>query len=410
VTGLHSVSSMQAAPPAAPLFWTSPQEQRTHPSSRDSSILGRIYLDDHRDRPHDPARVVNYPGFSWTSGLLVAVVLVSACGGGGAAIPVTSPSSIQSNSSPLAVPTLTPSDDPSKNCRLPVIWSDTPDVQGFYSFGTGDFVADPTAAVASTSTSGVSSTGGTPPLLGFPVTASAYSVGGNRWVPARPEWISTDGLHYVFPRSDDLTVRYVEVSVGTDQIVSSGQRRFPLGWNQDTLLLTDWPNGGAVPVYSVTPPAMTVLRTAATVMPNALVAAGGIWQGDQASGVETFNLPGGPAPNRIIRVDPATGQQVPWIVKGGTWVSFVGSTAAGHPLIQVLDAKKIEVLELGAPNVVVGSWVLDAALAGRTFTDKTGVWIAEVDGRVGLLAPAGSTVKFAGGSPHKGVRLAGACS
>jgi hypothetical protein len=290
------------------------------------------------------------------------------------------------------------------NCRLParLVGPDDGSVPGFLDLATGHFVSDPAAELTKVPNSWDDwRTVATPVLRGF--TGITYSRGARRWIPAERLQVSPDGIHYAYPEvpqpNVNLRLHVVDLAAGTDQVVSTGTNWGILDYRTEGIYVTKTSyyagegNSGLWLMSPVDGSVRQILPESATTL---FLGGSAAWGSDKAI-----------LPTVLYRYDLATGARSTWFSGSGRYVQYVGVDAAGHPLAVVFSTtdSKRELWLLSGPShgtvIYSGSGGPDDQ---NPVIDSHGVWIGSQDG-LWLLQPGGQLVKISDAP----VRALGGC-
>jgi hypothetical protein len=240
----------------------------------------------------------------WTA-IVVALVSISACSSSTAASP-KAVSSAPAAASPVAVsqpsptPTSPPSVDVGLNCRVPV------EQGGFLTFPGGTFVADPASAVG---------------IPGVAREGISYSVRFRRWLPVPLAFVSPDGSHYAYARSDAGTsdVHFVDIASGSEVVLAkvTGAYWVVVGFDSEGVLMRRGDGGDNVGLWVLD------VRTGSyrqiVFQGKWTVAGGAAWGWNTASDI-----------SRLYRVNLPDGFKSVWWSRG---VILLGVDSKGAPFV-----------------------------------------------------------------------------
>lgn len=303
--------------------------------------------------------------------------------------------------SPFASP---PSSGLTHTChQLPVVNVDPNQPAGFLDIAIGTFTDDPTARMTG-SGSELERTGGSPPLVGWPV-GWPYHADVGRWVPALPAWISPDGTRYLYPSYQASSIHMVDVQTGGDRVIYSGRRLYPVGWGPDGVYLMDWATGQPVGLYALSLMSGSLQQLAAKIPTMVPVHDGGAWESEVATDVPSRSGQNGPMANSLVRIDLVTGRSERWYSEANVAVSMLGFSTDGSPLLLAGSSSGARLLRISAPNRVEDSYPV--TITAAAVTDSQGTWMIATDGTVLLYQPGGAPAAV--GRGPAGLKPAGAC-
>jgi hypothetical protein len=237
----------------------------------------------------------------------------------------------------------------------------------------------------------------------------SYDAAVKRWVPVPYALVRGDGLAYTYAEpfkassSDSLNnatrIHVVSLRDGTDRVIYSGSPRLVLAYEPEGIYIA------AIAYYSGDSPAS------------------GMWRLDPATGAST-QLPNGVGfrqirqgiawtdywvitPNRLVRIDVATGNSQTWVdTHGEGWIWFVGLDFNGNPLVDVSQGMNSNwrLFVYTAPDA--GTLIAGVNVHQEGITDRYGTWLAGDDG-IYLLKPGPKLEKV---SNVTGGNVAGPCN
>jgi hypothetical protein len=271
---------------------------------------------------------------------------------------------------------LLPVNDPGFTCRLAVGTGSfgNPSNGGFVAVPRGAFERDPAAPMATSS--------------GF-----AFDAPFSRWVPARPEVISSDGSKYAWiERQAEISnhlLHVTRVTDGSDRSYAVGPAQAtdseghfapvpsPLGMTADSVFLTyGWEGVWSVWRLDLGNGSLTKI----TGLPSPSYGAGAIWveptRGPNHVGMYSDG-------DTFARVDLKSGEVQDWFHRDNVVVRHIGFDLDGNPWVQAIAYGTVtpRVLEIWR---VRGPGQADLILSGQNFsrviTDSHGTWFANESG------------------------------
>jgi hypothetical protein len=283
------------------------------------------------------------------------------------------------------------------SCRLPIVTyrNQTPEA-GFISFPSGSYAADPAGNIKSKA------------------YGLAYDRSYNRWLPVDWRLVSDDGAHYVYvtysgdsPTPGAYTALHiVDVASGADRVVSRSGQYVPNDYVGNGVYLTAWVGGHDGPgpqIGWVLDPSTGGIRALSGGQNYGYwIGSGAGWRTDYNTADPTVHQ-GMTGPNRLIRVDLASGAEAAWFYQqGAESVQLLGFDRAGHPIAS------------SGVGQVVAVWLLtDAGHRSQLFTgslfmnsataDSHGIWFSDggatylYSAASGLQKVASTGGTFAGG-------------
>ena len=301
-----------------------------------------------------------------------------------------------------ATPTGTPNSLPLAtvdfSCRLPLVTVvGTTTTAGFISFPSGSFAAYPGGNIKSKA-------------LGL-----AYDRTYNRWLPVDWRLVSDDGARYVYETFSDETwsptaysiIHIVDVATGTDRVVSRTGQFILNDYVGTGVYLSKWVgahDGPGPEIGAVLDPTSGAVRVLGGGKGYGYwVGSGAGWRTDYNATDPTVHQ-GMTGPNRVTRVDLASGAEATWLYQqGADWVQILGFDPAGHPIVSA-----------GTGQVVTGWLLIDAthrsqlfsgsAFLGWATADTHGIWFS--DGSSTYLHTASSGLRRVAST---GGQIAGGC-
>lgn len=272
---------------------------------------------------------------------------------------------------------------------------------GFITFPAGTFQADPAGNIKSKA------------------NGLAYDRVYGKWLPVDWRFVSDDGTHYTYATySGDPTtpgsysaLHVVTVASGADRVVTQTGQYVINDYVGAGVYLSAWVGGHDGPGpqigWVMDPSSGTVRALNGGQKYGYSIGAGGGWRTDYNTADPTVHQ-GMTGPNRIIRVDLASGSEATWFYQqGADWVQVLGFDQQGHPIVSSGVAsgssQEITIWLVTDPThhsvMYSGSLLMNFAMA-----DSHGIWLS--DGGAMYLYTAGSGLKVV--SPTGG-QIAGGC-
>jgi hypothetical protein len=267
------------------------------------------------------------------------------------------------------------------SCRLPIVINTQSPQAGFISFPDGTFAADAAGAIKSKS-------------FGL-----AYDRGYNRWLPVDWRFVSDDGTHYAYATYSDTVptagaysvIHIVNVSTGADRAVSRNGQYVIDDYVGTGIYLSAWVGGHDGPGpqigWILDPSTGGVRALAGGQKYGYWVGAGAGWRTDYNPADPTVHQ-GMTGPNRLTRVDLASGAEEIWFYQqGADWVQVLGFDRNGHPIVSAGTGQVVAIWLLTDPThrsrLFSGSVFMSWATA-----DSHGIWLS--DGSATYLYTASS--------------------
>ena len=337
------------------------------------------------------------------------MTVISACGKPSTAVRSTSSTSPHATAAPVGA-TASSSPTPavvaitnalgasiSFTCRLPIVTGGQTPEAGFIAFPAGSFAKDPSGNIK-------------PKTFGL-----AYDRLYSRWLPVDWRSVSDDGSHYAYATYSDTfpsngatsVIHIVNVATGADRIVLRTGQYVITDYVGAGIYLTAWVGGhdgpGPQVGWVIDPVAGSLRALIGGQKYGYWIGSGAGWRMDYNPADPTVHQ-GMTGPNRIIRVDLASGAEGTWFYQqGADGVQLEGFDRLGHPIIES---------EIGSVSTM---WLLsDASHRSKLFSapqffngamaDLHGIWFS--DGTATYLYNAASglqKVSVTGG------QIAGGC-
>ncbi len=337
---------------------------------------------------------------------IVMVGLAAACG--------ASPTSLRPSSSPKSSPapsasaTSRPGSSAaataaSLSCRLPIVTFPGPTPQpGFISIPGGSFAPDPAGNQKSKG------------------RGLAYDRGYRRWLPVDWRWVSDDGTRYVYatyskddPNTADAysVIHLVTVASGADRVLTRSGQYVINAFSGSGVYMSQWIGGHDGPGpqigWTLNPYTGAVRALSGGQKYGYLVGSGAGWRDDYNVADPTVHN-GMTGPNRLTRVDLATGAEETWFYQQGSdGINLVGFDRQGRPIVT-------SVVNPGASQVVTIWALTDARHRSQLYSgpvvpysmmaDSNGIWFSD-GGATYLYTPASGFRQMA----STGGQIAGGC-
>lgn len=360
--------------------------------------------------------------------VVVAFIVLNACGAGLPLAESSSPQTVPATAKPSgsAAPTstsnaspsssasgaLSPSPTPStmSSCEMPFVAANQRIYEtgegsgGFLKLPSGAFRADPAGALTQTA-SGQYFVGASPALPGaFFTPHRSWDAPATRWVPVPGQQVSPDGTSYVYRAGSE--VHLVIVATGVDKVIYRQPSGLPpTNWAGPQLLT--YVAGGVYISVSATYGAQggSVISVPADQV--------GVWRIDPAGGpaIRVFNVSvdglvapdssalwsiaddnASPPTGTLMRYDLKSGQADPWFSVPNSGMDLLGFDSFGYLIVWTYDYQGgLKIWKVSRPSTAVA---IDSETyggnvpyyAGNNFefgtvvTDQHGVWLGSVDG------------------------------
>jgi hypothetical protein len=232
-----------------------------------------------------------------------------------------------------------------------------------------------------------------PQLYGYGLATYSTAVG--RWLPAPPELVSADGLHYAYLHADG-TIRLADAN-GGEAIVPNPNKLTPLAYTASGVVLTG---------SDVASNGLWLLDPSTHAISSVTPAAGNDdWRevsGGVAWGVDSPGVLGYPAPTKVLKVDlpgggaPSTAYTVP----SGDSIGLIAADSQGGLVIALGGSSPgLVYMSAGGPtsSVPLPAGVSAVSLGPRHHTDAHGVWFIGQTG-IFLFTPGSALQKIAPGT------------
>src|SRR3984893_14601204 len=305
---------------------------------------------------------------------------------------------------PLAPPSPSPTASPvaAMPCRLPanlrVDQGGNREVLGYLALPSGTTTDDPTDAIVKVADFPVGGTG-TVPVWGtvtspqlFGESIGTFSPAAQRWLPAAPELVSPDGLHYAYLHANG-TIRLAAPD-GSEIPVANPNNLVPLAYTSSGVVLVEsgpaanglWLLDPATQSVSVITPAAGTddwLEVSGTIAFG--LDSPGTLGAPLATAVLVANLVAGTTPKTVYTA--AAGDSIAAIAadrQGGVLVVLTGAS----PGLVYVDSNA------GPKPVAVLAGVAPATIGPRHHADAHGIWFIGGDG-IFLFNPAAGLQKIA---------------
>jgi hypothetical protein len=340
---------------------------------------------------------------------VLAGAITAACGGSPTAShaptakPMTSASGVEASATPSSSAAQTSTADIGASttatasiCRLPIV-TFQPYQTGFISYPSGSFTPDPAGSLTSKG------------------QGLAYDRGYSRWLPVDWRFVSDDGTHYVYETYSDpnpgpgsySVIHLVTVATGADRVLTRSGLYTINDYVGDGIYLSAWVGGHDGPGpqigWKLDPSTGGVQALSGGQKYGYAIGSGGGWREDYNPADPTVHQ-GMTGPNRLIRVDLATGTEQTWFYQeGADSVELLGFDRQGRPIVS------------SATGQVITLWLLPDSShrsllhSGSTFypsavADLQGIWFSN-GSETDLYTPSAGLHKISsiGGS------IAGGC-
>lgn len=245
-----------------------------------------------------------------------------------------------------------------------------------------------------------------PKLLGEPFVS--YSTVLQEWLPARPEMVAPDGIHYAY-KAPDRSIHMVAATTQTNQVVlaSNPNDLNPVGYSIDGIWLVQSAGQGLWLIDASTQ-ALTQVRAPSSQESWGLFRGGAIWGANTGGGV------GATPPSSLLHFDPKSRTVSTWYSQAGAVVSLAAVDANGFAAV-VTSSGSGSVETLVAITAPGQSRILSMPggvnpiplLSGREETDSHGGWVVARSGI--FLFDSTSGVRSIGPAVSGDVVPAGEC-
>ena len=238
---------------------------------------------------------------------------------------------------------------------------------GFISFPSGSYAADPGGSIKS---------------KGFGL---AYDRGYKRWLPVDWRHVSDDGTQYAYVTYSDTVpspgaysvIHIVNVATGADRVVTRSGQYVINDYAGIGVYLSAWIPGRDGPgpqIGWVLDPSTGGVRE----LPGGQkygywVGSGAGWRTDYNPADPTVHQ-GMTGPNRLTRVDLASGTEATWLYReGADWVQVLGFDKEGHPIVSSGTGQAVAVLLL--TDATHRSQLFSATgFMNGAISDSHGIW------------------------------------
>lgn len=336
---------------------------------------------------------------------VIALLAISACGGPVAPSSSSSPSALTSPTGSSTLP-----------CRLPAVLAvDRQGLRltlGFATLPNGPVSVDGSDAIVEVGRFPAAGTSGYTPIRGTerkPVLVggggATYSAAAGRWLPARPEEVAPDGLHYVY-RHPDGELHVVDVTTTADRKVANPNNLNPLAFTASGIYLTKSALLAAG-LWRMDPSTLVITELVAPGDgQDWLAVTRGIAWGANSNGAM-----GGPAATQILRADVSNGRVTrPYQSPSGTSIALIAPDSIGGVLL-ILAGQPLSALYLRSDGtqrpVSIASDVTALHLQGPRQADGHGIWFL---GNVALARFDGDSIRIAGPAIEGLIAPAGPCT
>lgn len=244
-----------------------------------------------------------------------------------------------------------------------------------------------------------------PKLLGEPFVSWSNPLQG--WLPARPEMVAPDGIHYAY-RAADRSIHMVAATTQTDQVVlaSNPNDLNPIGYSNDGVWLVQGAGQGLWLIDASTQALIQVRAPSSQEFWN-LFRGGAIW------GANTGGFGSAP-PSSLLHFDPKSRTVSTWYSQAGAIVSLAAVDANGVAAVVTSSGSGaadtlVAVTAPGQSRVLSMPGGVDPIplLSGREETDSHGGWVVARSGT--FLFNSTSGVRSIGAAVSGDVVPAGEC-
>jgi hypothetical protein len=331
----------------------------------------------------------------------MAIVLVGGCAHGSGAGP------------PLPSPAASPTPAATLPCKMPVNLrvdqGGNREVLGYLTLPSGATADDPTDSIVKVADFPVGG-GGTVPIWGtvtppqlFGVGLGTFSPVAGKWLPAPPQLVSPDLLHYAYLHPNG-SLRLANAT-GSEIPVANPINLTPLAYTSaGVVLVRNQPDSNGLwlldpttqTITVITPPTATDDWREVAAAPATATSSGGTF----AYGVNSPGVLGAPQPTSVLVSNVLSGtSKTAYTTSGGTTIALIAADRQGGLLLVLTGATSGLVYldpNTGPRTVVAPAGVVLATLGPRHHADAHGIWFV---GRTGifLFNAASGLQKIAGG-------------
>jgi hypothetical protein len=257
------------------------------------------------------------------------------------------------------------------SCRLPIVTSTAQTPQaGVISFPDGSFAVDAGGAIKSKG------------------SGLAYDRGYSRWLPVDWRSVSDDGTYYAYATYSDTVptagsysvIHIVNVATGVDRAVNGSGQYIINDYVGTGVYLSRWIGGHDGPgpeIGWILDPSTGGIRALAGGQKYGFsVGSGAGWRTDYNPADPTVHQ-GMTGPNRVTRVDLASGAETIWYYQqGADWVQVLGFDGTGRPIVSSGTGQVVTVWRMTdathRTQLFSGSLFMNWAIA-----DSHGIWFSD---------------------------------
>jgi len=232
-----------------------------------------------------------------------------------------------------------------------------------------------------------------------------YSAAAGRWLPARPEEVAPDGLHYV-DRHPDTELHVVDVAATADRKIANPDNLNPFAFAAGGIYLTQSALLAAG-LWRMDPSTLAITELVAPGEGQDWLA---VTQGI-AWGANSNGAMGAGAPTQVLGADLSNGKVTrPYQAPGGTSIAMIAPDSKGGVLL-LLAGQPLSAFYLRPDGtqrpVSIESDVTAAQLQAPRQADGHGIWFL---GKTALVRFDGDSIRTAGPGIDRDIQPAGPCT
>ncbi|HYM96180.1 MAG TPA: hypothetical protein VET26_02665, partial [Candidatus Sulfotelmatobacter sp.] len=215
-----------------------------------------------------------------------------------------------------------------------------------------------------------------PTLRGEPF--ATYARAAQRWLPARPEMVAPDGLHYAY-KAPDGPIHLVDAATGADQAIANPNDLNAIGYTSAGVWLVQGAGSGLLLLDRLTGAIGQILAPDPKQSWQWL-RGGAIW------GFDSSGLPGSAPATTLLHFDLTTRVAMTWYAQSGGTVMLAAVDATGTAAVVTSQGSTTAAVAVPGPGAAtalalpVGTSASSLALGARQETDTHGGWIIDSAG------------------------------